>query len=57
VAVVTSAAALARATDLPFAPTPLSFTNGGLRVALHTTGALPEPVASDTSENADIPAD
>lgn len=54
VAIVTSDAALARATGLPFAPNPLTFTNGGLRVALYTTEALPE---TETPENADASAE
>jgi hypothetical protein len=29
---------------------PLFFTNGGLRVVLHTTGALPKPVALKSAE-------
>jgi putative N6-adenine-specific DNA methylase len=55
VAVVTSDAALARATGLPFAPTPLSFTNGGLRVALHTTGALPTALPIEATVGEETP--
>jgi hypothetical protein len=39
-------------------PHPLSFTNGGLRVALHTTGALPiEATAIEVVEPEATPED
>lgn len=41
VGVVTNDDSLAKATGLPFAPAPLTVSNGGLRVSLHTTAPLP----------------
>ncbi|MBP2315910.1 THUMP domain-containing class I SAM-dependent RNA methyltransferase [Azospirillum soli] len=41
VGVVTNDDSLAKATGLPFAPSPLSVSNGGLRVSLYTTAPLP----------------
>lgn len=41
VAIVTSEAALAKATGLPFGPPPAPVSHGGLRVTLYQTGPLP----------------
>jgi putative N6-adenine-specific DNA methylase len=41
VGIITNEAALARATGLPFLPTTAPVANGGIRIALHRTAAMP----------------